>query len=70
MMMPLLLPFDASSMVTPFVCRFDAPDMQKFWVVVAPDVAMTETVAGEPEVQLRSESAALAVYVPAGTWMV
>src|SRR5882672_2397494 len=64
---PLLLPFVASSMVRPLVCRFDAPDMQKFWFVVEPEVAMTETVAGVPLVQFRSESAALAEYVPAGT---
>ena len=32
--------------------------MQKFCVVVPPLVAMTETVAGEPVVQLRSASAA------------
>src|SRR5436309_15165053 len=59
LMTPLLLPLVASSMAKPFVCRFDDPDMQKFCVVVAPGVAMTETVAGGGDVQLRAEAAGL-----------
>src|SRR5690242_19870234 len=66
---PLLLRFAASLIVRPLVWMFEVPVMQKFCDVVPPDVAMTETVAGEPLVQLRSVSAALAVYVPAGTRM-
>src|SRR5436190_1188860 len=61
LMTPLLLPLTVSSIVTPFDCRFDAPDMQKFWVVVEPEVEMTETLAGDALERLRCGSAAVAV---------
>src|ERR1041385_835864 len=61
LMTPLLLPLGESSIVTPFDCRFELPLMQKFWLTVPPAVGDTLTVAGDADVQLRSESVAVAV---------
>src|SRR5439155_8182475 len=67
LMTPLLLPLTESSTASALNWRFELPVMQKPCVAVPPLATVTPTVAGEPIEQLRSESAALAVYVPAGT---
>src|SRR5258708_2259706 len=48
LMMPLLLPFVASSMVTALNWMFEAPVMQKFCDVLPFAGTVTSTVAGEP----------------------
>src|SRR5260221_8158461 len=58
---PLPLPFGASLMAKLVNWRFERPVMQKFCMAEPPLGGDTSTVAGDALVQIRSESAAVAV---------